>query len=153
MVTPRRLLRDLHALGVRPGMDVMVHSSLSKIGHVVGGAEAVVDALLAAVAAGLAPPGASFATIASTVVPDARTRGKYDALYAKQSTTIDEAARRSIIYEMQKMYYDSAAYIVMWYQDKLQAYRTDTWKGWAEIPGGMVYNFTRDNYLKITPVT
>ena len=24
-------------------------------------------------------------------------------------------------------------YIVMWYQDKLQAYRTDTWTGWTEI--------------------
>ena len=78
---------------------------------------------------------------------------KYDALYAEQATTIDEAARKSIVDEMQKMFYDSGTYIVMWYQDKLQAYRTDTWQGWAEIPGGMVYNFTRDNYLQVTPVT
>jgi peptide/nickel transport system substrate-binding protein len=75
---------------------------------------------------------------------------EYDALYAEQATTIDEAARKSIVDEMQQMFYDSGTYIVMWYQDKLQAYRTDTWQGWAEIPGGMVYNFTRDNYLQIT---
>jgi hypothetical protein len=40
----------------------------------------------------------------------------------------------------------------MWYQDKLQAYRTDTWTGWVQTPGGMVFNFTRDNYLNVTPV-
>lgn len=45
------LVKDLQRLGVKPGMDVMVHSSLSKIGDVAGGAETVVDALLAAVGA------------------------------------------------------------------------------------------------------
>ncbi|MBN1347032.1 MAG: AAC(3) family N-acetyltransferase [Phycisphaerae bacterium] len=46
MITRRRLVRDLRRLGVRRGMDLMVHSSLSKIGPVVGGPETVVDALL-----------------------------------------------------------------------------------------------------------
>jgi peptide/nickel transport system substrate-binding protein len=77
---------------------------------------------------------------------------KYDQLYAQQATTVDEAARAKIVDQMQQMYYDSGTYIVMWYQDKLQAYRTDTWKGWTETPGGLVFNFTRDNYLKVTPV-
>jgi len=49
MTTPRQLVADLRALGVEEGMDVMVHSSLSAIGEVAGGADAVVDALLAAV--------------------------------------------------------------------------------------------------------
>jgi len=44
-----RLIADLRALGLEKGMDVMVHSSLSRIGHVVGGAETVVDALLAVI--------------------------------------------------------------------------------------------------------
>ncbi len=48
-VTRKRLVADLRALGIEPGMDLMVHSSLSAIGHVVGGAEAVIDALLIAV--------------------------------------------------------------------------------------------------------
>ncbi len=49
MITRKRLVRDLERLGVRRGMDVMVHSAMSPIGHVAGGAETVVEALLEAV--------------------------------------------------------------------------------------------------------
>jgi peptide/nickel transport system substrate-binding protein len=78
---------------------------------------------------------------------------QYDTLYDQQSTTVDPVARKTIVDQMQKTYYDDAAYIVMWYQDKLQAYRTDTWGGWTQVQGGMIFNFTRDNYLKITPAS
>ncbi len=76
----------------------------------------------------------------------------YDALYEKQATTLDETKRRDLVDQMQLMYYEDAAYIVMWYQSKLQAYRKNGWKGWVEIPGGMVFNFTRSNYLSVKPV-
>lgn len=47
MVTVAQLVADLEQLGLAPGMDCVVHSSLSAIGPVAGGAEAVIDALLA----------------------------------------------------------------------------------------------------------
>ena len=47
--TVESLVRDLRSLGLQPGMTVMVHSSLSQIGYVSGGAQAVVEALLEAV--------------------------------------------------------------------------------------------------------
>jgi peptide/nickel transport system substrate-binding protein len=75
----------------------------------------------------------------------------YDAAYDRQATTIDPVARKVITEQMQQQFYGDAAYLVMWYQDKLQAYRTDTWTGWAEINGGIVFNFTRDNYLHVAP--
>lgn len=49
--TVASLVRDLESIGVEPGMTVMVHSALSQLGFVVGGAHAVVAALLEAVGA------------------------------------------------------------------------------------------------------
>jgi len=75
----------------------------------------------------------------------------YDDLYDQQASTMDVKARKVIVDKMQQMYYEDAAYIVMWYQDKLQAYNTTNWKGWTEIPGGIIYNLTRDNYMNVKP--
>jgi len=44
-ITADRLVSDLRTLGVEPGMTLLVHSSLSRIGFVCGGAQAVVLAL------------------------------------------------------------------------------------------------------------
>ncbi len=46
--TVASLTTDLQALGIRPGELLMVHSSLSALGYVIGGAKAVVLALLEA---------------------------------------------------------------------------------------------------------
>jgi aminoglycoside 3-N-acetyltransferase len=48
-VTGHEVLTALHQVGVRPGQVVMVHSALSRLGWVIGGAQTVVEALLAAV--------------------------------------------------------------------------------------------------------
>ena len=48
-ITRSQLVKDLNRLGVRRGMDLVVHSSLSRIGDVRGGADTVLDALLGAV--------------------------------------------------------------------------------------------------------
>lgn len=45
-VTKTRLRHDLHRLGLRPGAIVIVQSSLSTIGWVVGGARSVIEALM-----------------------------------------------------------------------------------------------------------
>lgn len=75
----------------------------------------------------------------------------YDDLYDQQATELDLPTRLDLVHQMQQIFYDDCAYIVMWYQDKLQAYRTDTWTGWTETPGGIVFNLTRANYLNAKP--
>jgi len=47
--TKEEMARDLEKTGLRKGDTVLVHSSLSRIGYVNGGAETVIDALLEAV--------------------------------------------------------------------------------------------------------
>ena len=46
VLTRDRLAADLRRLGVQSGDLLMIHSSLRSLGHVVGGAPTVVDALL-----------------------------------------------------------------------------------------------------------
>lgn len=77
---------------------------------------------------------------------------QYDTWYTEQAATLDTNERAVILHKMQKLFYDDAAYCIMWYQSKLQAYRTDTWKGWQQTRGGVIYNFTRSNYLTVKPV-
>lgn len=42
----KELIKGLQDIGLRPGMSVEVHSSLSSFGHVEGGAETVIEALM-----------------------------------------------------------------------------------------------------------
>lgn len=48
LTTAREIFTDLCALGVAEGMNLVVHSSLSSLGHVEGGPGAVIEALLEA---------------------------------------------------------------------------------------------------------
>ena len=48
-VTRATLTADLRTLGLLPGIKVLVHSDLARLGDVEDGPEAVIDALLAAV--------------------------------------------------------------------------------------------------------
>jgi aminoglycoside 3-N-acetyltransferase len=46
LVTQADIVHGLHRLGLESGAHVLVHSSLSSFGHIDGGADAVIDALL-----------------------------------------------------------------------------------------------------------
>lgn len=44
-ITQAEIAGGLRALGLRPGQQVLAHTSLSSLGHVVGGADALIDAI------------------------------------------------------------------------------------------------------------
>ena len=46
MADKNSLIADFKALGIKPGMNLLTHSSLRRIGPVDGGADTVIDALL-----------------------------------------------------------------------------------------------------------
>ncbi|HEX9854832.1 MAG TPA: ABC transporter substrate-binding protein [Acidimicrobiia bacterium] len=54
----------------------------------------------------------------------------YDALYDEQSIETDPERRREIIWEMQQILWDEVPYIVPYYQQETQAFRTDRFTGW-----------------------
>jgi peptide/nickel transport system substrate-binding protein len=63
------------------------------------------------------------------------TDPKYTKLNTQQSQTIDEAARKPIVDQMQQIFYDAAPYAILAYPFQLEAYSTADWQGWVHVPG------------------
>ncbi|PWH13002.1 MAG: hypothetical protein DDG60_11355 [Anaerolineae bacterium] len=61
----------------------------------------------------------------------------YDELYAKQQRTLDEKERQKIIWQMQEILLNDRPYIVLWYDNTLQAYRSDRFTGFIQYPAGI----------------
>jgi peptide/nickel transport system substrate-binding protein len=74
---------------------------------------------------------------------------EYDQLYREQQVTVDRTARQQIIYKMQEIAFNDRPYIVYWYQDVLQAYRSDRFKGFIESPLGIEIGLS---LLNVEPV-
>jgi peptide/nickel transport system substrate-binding protein len=56
----------------------------------------------------------------------------YDELYAAQGVETDHDARVEQIHEMQQILMDDVPYIVPYYQQQVEAWRTDTFTGWIQ---------------------
>ena len=55
---------------------------------------------------------------------------EFDALYDQQAVELDHAARVDQIHQMQQMLMDHVPYIIPYYQQEIEAWRTDTFTGW-----------------------
>ena len=83
------------------------------------------------------------------------TDDSYDELFYEQQTELDKDARLAIIQEMQAIAYEGCQYIVVAYDEEIQAIRSDKWTGYKSIPasGGPYFiNNTFINYMNIRPV-
>ncbi len=81
---------------------------------------------------------------------------KYDKLYEQQAVETDPAARTEIVKQMQQMVYEANAYIIPYYYDYLQAYRTDRFTGFEHQPepdGAILFQYGTFSYMNIEPVT
>jgi len=61
----------------------------------------------------------------------------YDALYLKQGGTLDVAARKTILDQMQQIWYQQSPYIIIAYSDDIEGWHTDKWGGWIQSPAGV----------------
>jgi ABC-type transport system substrate-binding protein len=76
----------------------------------------------------------------------------YDRMYQEQSTTLDESARRNIIWDMQKKMLDDVVYIIPYYPKSVQAYREDNYRGWVvDEPTLSLQDLT--NLTKLVPLS
>ena len=57
---------------------------------------------------------------------------EYDALYDAQAVETDPATRVEQIIEMQQILVDDLPYIIPYYEQSIQAWRTDTFTGWLD---------------------
>jgi peptide/nickel transport system substrate-binding protein len=55
-------------------------------------------------------------------------------MYLEQQQALDVEDRWNIVQEMQKIFYEDAAYSVMWYDPYFQAYRSDRFTGYNPQP-------------------
>jgi peptide/nickel transport system substrate-binding protein len=69
----------------------------------------------------------------------------FDALGAKEKATVDLAARKQMINEMQAMFAADAPALVLYYSDGLYAYRTAAYDGWISDTGHGI--FTKRSFL------
>jgi peptide/nickel transport system substrate-binding protein len=78
---------------------------------------------------------------------------RYDELFVLQQTLMDPEERQAVVWEMQQILYEEAPYIILFYDNSLQAVNTDRWTGWKTIPeeGGYFFNLTNYNYLNVQP--
>ena len=56
----------------------------------------------------------------------------YDALYDEQAVEQDRATRVELIHEMQRILVEDVPYIIPYYSQTIEAWRTDTFTGWLD---------------------
>lgn len=79
------------------------------------------------------------------------SNAEYDKLFLKQAVTMDQAQRTAIVKKMQKIVYEEAPYIILLYDNSIQAIRSDKWTGYQQIPKNGCYflNMSIVNYMNM----
>jgi peptide/nickel transport system substrate-binding protein len=82
---------------------------------------------------------------------------EYDQLYEDQKTASDTAERQAIIDEMQQIIYRDIPEIVLFYDQSLEAYRSDQWTGLEDnispLPEGFLWGqYTAYTALTVAPI-
>jgi peptide/nickel transport system substrate-binding protein len=75
----------------------------------------------------------------------------YDQLYLQQSTATNPKDRQQIVYQMQKKIYDDRPYIVINYQDIIDAW-TKSWDGFVESNQGLFNPLSKESMVSVHQV-
>jgi peptide/nickel transport system substrate-binding protein len=72
----------------------------------------------------------------------------YDKMYDAQGLELDQAKRVKMVYDMQKIIYDARPYIVLSYDDQLNAWSTG-WTGFVESSLGLFNNLSKESLTQV----
>jgi len=75
----------------------------------------------------------------------------YDKMYLDQSAAVDPKQRLQIVYQMQKKIFDDRPYIVLNYQDILDAW-TNGWTGFVESNQGLFNPLSKESMVSVHQV-
>jgi peptide/nickel transport system substrate-binding protein len=81
---------------------------------------------------------------------------EYDQLFQEQQRAASLEDRQAIVDQMQQILYDDRPEIVLWYENYLQAYRSDLWTGFIEQPsegGYILFQYGYHSLLNIRPTS
>jgi peptide/nickel transport system substrate-binding protein len=76
----------------------------------------------------------------------------YDQLYQEQGAAVDPAKRQAIIYQMQDKLYNDRPYIILTYDDVIDAHATN-WTGFVPSPTGSVNPYSKTTLLSVHRVS
>lgn len=79
----------------------------------------------------------------------------YDELYDAQQVATSVEDRQQIVSEMQELVYDNVPEVVLYYNNTLEAYRSDRWEGLVQSPepqGFLLGQYTPYSELTLQPV-
>jgi peptide/nickel transport system substrate-binding protein len=95
---------------------------------------------------------ATTAEITTGVSETGYSNPEYDALFAEQGVTIDQARRAELLKQMQALLLRDQPYLVLYYDQKVESYRTDRFSGWVIDPEGQLNLKSRLSLAVIRPV-
>ncbi len=72
----------------------------------------------------------------------------YDAMYSSQGTTLDQAKRREIVWNMQEKLFNERPYIMLNYESWISAHRKG-WDGFVSSPQGPFNSLSKESLTKV----
>jgi peptide/nickel transport system substrate-binding protein len=79
---------------------------------------------------------------------------EYDRMYEQQKRAYQQEEREVLVDEMQQHLYENAPEIVLYYENDLEAYRSDRWEGFVENPspnGYLMYQYSPYTIRSLRP--
>jgi peptide/nickel transport system substrate-binding protein len=82
----------------------------------------------------------------------------YSRMYQEQKTQLDLDERAATIKEMQRIAYEENPYIIFYYENQTEAWRTDKFEGWTKTPtaanpGQVAFTVTTKTYQNLQPLS